>query len=33
LPACYADDTLRRAEQALAPINDPAELCIRGEME
>jgi hypothetical protein len=31
--ACYANDALRRAEQALAPINDPAGLCIRREME
>jgi hypothetical protein len=28
----YAADALRRAEQALLPIDDEAELCIRGEL-
>jgi hypothetical protein len=31
--ACYPAGVLRRAEQALAPINDPAAQCIRREMD
>jgi hypothetical protein len=28
----YAADALRRAEWALLPVDDEAELCIRGEL-
>jgi hypothetical protein len=28
----YAADSLRRAENALLPVDDEAELCIRGEL-
>jgi hypothetical protein len=28
----YAADALRRAENALLPVEDEAELCIRGEL-
>ena len=30
--ACYAADTLRRAKQALTPVDDEAELTIRSEL-
>ena len=28
----YAADALRRAENALLPVEDEAELCVRGEL-